>query len=167
MESVLFEGFFHAENEFSLHYLECPATKNHSHISRFLLCNKGFWRSRRPFGTKRSQVQILSPRPKNGRKSSNFQLFLMQFAQIRVFGTFPLQLFCNLSKCTKRPQASIYSEFAIYRHNILHFSKWPSQFAWKRHRLEQLGPAALPNLICRFVWKSPCPPGEPPTPCCP
>ena len=44
------------------------------------------------------------------------------------------------------------------------FSKRPSQFARKRHRLEQPRPAALPSLICRFVWKSPCPPGEPPTP---
>ena len=101
---------------------------------------------------------------KNGRKSSDFRLFLMQFAQRRVFGTFSLQLFCNLSKYTKRPQTSIYREFAISRHNILHFSKRPSQFARKRHRLEQPRPAALPSLICRFVWKSPCPPGEPPPP---
>ena len=112
----------------------------------------------------RGENPILSPRPKNGRKSSDFRLFLMQFAQGRVFGTFSLQLLCNLSKCTKSPQASIYSGFAISRHNILHFPKRPSQFARKRHRLEQLRPAALPSLICRFVWKSPCPPGEPPTP---
>ena len=50
---------------------------------------------------------------KNGRKSSDFRLFLMQFAQRRVFGTFSLQLFCNLSKCTKEPQASICCGFAI------------------------------------------------------
>ena len=75
-----------------------------------------------------------------------------------------LEIFCNLSKYTKRPQVSICSGLAISRHNILHFSKRPSQFARKRHRLEQPRPAALPSLICRFVWKSPSPPGEPPTP---
>ena len=102
--------------------------------------------------------------PKKRPEILGFPVFLMQFTQKRVFGTFSLQLFCNLSKYTKRPQTSIYSGFAISRHNILHFSKRPSQFARKRHRLEQPRPAALPSLICRFVWKSPCPPGEPPTP---
>ena len=75
------------------------------------------------FGTKRSQVQILSPRPENGRKSQDFRFFLMQFAQRRIFGTFSLQLFCNLSKCTKRPQGSICSGFAIFNHYIFVFSK--------------------------------------------
>ena len=73
------------------------------------------------FGTKRSQVQILSPRPKIGRKSSNFRLVFMQISQSAVFGTFRLQLFCNLSECTKRPQGSIYCCFAIFNYYILHF----------------------------------------------
>ena len=79
--------------------------------------------TRSEFGTKRSQVQILSPRPENGRKSQDFRFFLMQFAQRRIFGTFSLQLFCNLSECTKRPQGSICSGFAIFNHYIFVFSK--------------------------------------------
>ena len=110
------------------------------------------------------RITILSPRPKKRPEILGFPVFLMQFTQIRVFGTFSLQLFCNLSKYTQRPQASIYSGFSISGHNILHFAKRPSQFTRKRHRLEQPRPAALPSLICRFVWKSPCPPGNPPTP---
>ena len=38
-------------------------------------------------------------------------------------GIFSLQLFCNLSKCTQRPQVSIYSGFAVFNYYIFIFSK--------------------------------------------
>ena len=54
-----------------------------------------------PFGTKRSQVQILSPRPQIAGNRKVSGSFFIQFAQNAVFGAFFMQRRCNLGERTK------------------------------------------------------------------
>ena len=53
------------------------------------------------FGTKRSQVQILSPRPEKAGNRKVSGSFFVSFAQSAVFGAFFMQRMCNLGKRAK------------------------------------------------------------------
>ena len=53
------------------------------------------------FGTKRSQVQILSPRPENAGNRKVSGSFFVFFAQSAVFGAFFMQRMCNLGERAK------------------------------------------------------------------
>ena len=53
------------------------------------------------FGTKRSQVQILSPRPENAGIRKDSGSFLIHFAQSAVFGALCMQRMCNLGERAK------------------------------------------------------------------
>ena len=53
------------------------------------------------FGTKRSQVQILSPRPEKAGSRKVSGSFFVSFAQSAVFGAFFMQRMCNLGERAK------------------------------------------------------------------
>ena len=57
--------------------------------------------ARSDFGTKRSQVQILSPRPEKAGNRKVSGSFFIQFAQSAVFGAFFMQRMCNLGERAK------------------------------------------------------------------
>ena len=66
-----------------------------------LLTRKDLERHPEDFGTKRSQVQILSPRPENAGIRKDSGSFFILFAQSAVFGAFFMQRTCNLGKRAK------------------------------------------------------------------
>jgi len=70
------------------------------------------------FGTKRSQVQILSPRPEKAGNLSVSGSFFIHFAQNAAFGAFFMQRMCNLGKRAK-DEGFVHYDFAIFPPHLL------------------------------------------------
>ena len=73
------------------------------------------------FGTKRSQVQILSPRPKKWPEILGFPAFSYAICTKTCLWYLSLATILQPFKMYQRPQVSICCGFAIFNHYILHF----------------------------------------------
>ena len=85
------------------------------------------------FGTKRSQVQILSPRPENPLKSAYFSGFFIQIGQRARKQPFFYNYFATIFKKAKGSQSTRYSRFTRTIYYTLHYVRYCHELCAKRN----------------------------------